>query len=270
VYCWRHAAPSRALTTLTPDKSEALIVGTSCHLSGNKCYQPWNKCYQASHLWLSLGSTCQYLSRWKEWFLHWFLVILDRRLTFEKHATVVAKSCNYHAQATRHVWRRNYQKTLACTCIYLRIDYCNALLYGTPTGTIQKLQRVQNNAARIVLQMPRRSHAKPLLNSLHWLPVDERIIYKMAMVTFEVQRTATPAYLSRHLQPRNCVRNLRSSDTPLLCQPSTKTDLARRGFRYSAPVVCNSLPRTVVESPSITVFKSKLKTHLFDLAHTKH
>jgi len=81
--------------------------------------------------------------------------------------------------------------------------------------------------------------------------------------------TSTPAYLSRHLQPHNCVRNLRSSDTPLLCQPFTKTDLARRGFRYSAPAVLNSLPRTVLETSSITVFKSRLKTHLFNLAYIK-
>jgi len=109
-------------------------------------------------------------------------------------------------------------------------------------------------------------HAKPLLHILHWLPVEQRIIYKMAMVTFKVQRTATPAYLSRHLQPCNCVQNLRSSDTPLLCQPFTKTDLARR---YSAPAIRNSLPRTLLESQSITVFKSSLKTHLFDLVHIK-
>ena len=109
----------------------------------------------------------------------------------------------------------------------------------------------------------------PLLHSLHWLPVDQRIIYTMAVLTFEVQRTTTPAYLSQHLQPHNCVRNLRSSDTSLLCQPFTKTDLARRGFRYSAPAVWNSLPRTVLESPLITVFKSMVKTHLFDLAHIK-
>jgi len=56
---------------------------------------------------------------------------------------------------------------------------------------------------------------------------------------------------------------------PPLCQPFTKTDLARRGFRYSAPAVWNSLPRRVLESLSVTVFRSRLKTRLSDLAHIK-
>jgi len=64
-------------------------------------------------------------------------------------------------------------------------------------------------------------------------------------------------------QPHNCVWNLRSSDTPRLCYSFTKTYLARRGFHYSAPAVWNSLPRTVLESLSVTVFKSRLKTQPF-------
>jgi len=239
---------------LNPDQSEPLIVGTSSQLNQVLSVTVAGVNLPVSEQMKVLG------------------VILDQRLTFEKHASAVAKLCNYHAQAVRHIRHLltpELAQTLACSLILSRIDYCNALLYGAPTGTIQKLQRVQNNAARIVLQMRQRSHAKPMLHSLHWLPVDQRIIYKMAMITIKVQRTATSAYLSRHLQHRNCVRNLRSSDTPLLCQPFTKTDLARRGFRYSAPAVWNSLPRTVLESPPITVFKSRLKTHLFDLADIK-
>jgi len=46
------------------------------------------------------------------------------------------------------------------------------------------LQRVQNNAARIVLQAPKRPHATPLLNTLYWLPVQQRIDYKVALLTF--------------------------------------------------------------------------------------
>ena len=73
-----------------------------------------------------------------------------------------------------------------------RIDYCNAVLHGAPTDTIQKLQRVQNNAGLIVLQASRRSHAKPLLHQLHWLPVQQRITCKLAVLTYKVQSTSTP------------------------------------------------------------------------------
>ena len=56
------------------------------------------------------------------------------------------------------------------SCLILsRIDYCNAVLHGAPSYSIKKLQRVRNNAARIVLEAPRRSHASPLLRTLHWL-----------------------------------------------------------------------------------------------------
>jgi len=159
---------------LNPDKSEALIVGTSSQL------------IQVLPAVPSLTVAGVNLPVFEE--IKVLGVILDRRVTFEKHATAVAKSCNYHAQANghiRHFLTPELAQTLACSLILSRIDYCNALLYGAPTGTIQKLQRVQNNAAWIVLQMSRRSHAKPLLHSLHWLPVDQRIIYKMAVVTFK-------------------------------------------------------------------------------------
>ena len=122
--------------------------------------------------------------------------------------------------------------------------YCNALLYGVPTGTVKKLQRVQNNAGRVVLQAPRRSDAKRLLRSLHWLPVKQTIVCKTAVVTFKVQYTATPAYLSRYLQTRNSVRNLRSSDTYLLSPPFAESDFAILRFRHPAPAVWNSLSDT--------------------------
>ena len=105
-------------------------------------------------------------------------VVLDRRLSFHKHVSAVARSCNYHAQAIRHIRHlltTELAQTLACSLIHSRIDYCNAVLHGAPSYNIKKLQRVQNNAARIVLEAPRRSHASPLLRTLHWLPVQQSI-----------------------------------------------------------------------------------------------
>jgi len=66
------------------------------------------------------------------------------------------------------------------------------VLHGAPSGTIQKLQRVQNNAARVVLQAPRRSHANSLLQELHWLPVEQRITYKLAVLTYKTRQTSVP------------------------------------------------------------------------------
>ena len=73
-------------------------------------------------------------------------VVLDRRLTFDRHFSAVAHSCNYYAQAIchiRHLLTTDLAQTLACSLLLSRIDYCNAVLHGAPSGTIHKLQRVQ-------------------------------------------------------------------------------------------------------------------------------
>jgi len=129
----------------------------------------------------------------------------------------------------------------------LHHDFCN----NSPHA---KLQRVHNNAARIVLEAPRRSHASPLPRTLHWLPVQQRIDYKVALLTFTVRSTSTSSYLRLLIQDREHSHNLRSTTTTL-CQPSTTTTFAKRAYRCSAPAVWNSLPKTVVNSHSVTVFR---------------
>jgi len=74
-------------------------------------------------------------------------VTLNRRLTFDDHASAVARSCNYHARAIRHIRRLltlDLAQTLTWRLILWRIDYCNSVLYDAPSCTIQKLQRAQN------------------------------------------------------------------------------------------------------------------------------
>jgi len=83
------------------------------------------------------------------------------------------------------------------------------LLHGSNTSSIHTLQSVQNNAARIVLQAPRRCHANanPLLRQLHWLPVRHRINYKLAVMTYKIHshRLNNHGDRGRQVSP-NCKR----------------------------------------------------------------
>jgi len=129
---------------------------------------------------------------------------------------------------------------------------------------------MQNNATRIVLQAPRRTHAKPLMRQLHWLPVQHRIDYKVSVLTYKTLNTSVPRYLSQRINRRVNARTLRSTATPLLIQPFACTDFAKRSFRCAAPSVWNSLPASVIGCNSLSVFKSRLKTFLFRKSFNLH
>ena len=155
-------------------------------------------------------------------------VVLDRRLSFDSYVRTVARACNYHLQAIRHIRHlltTDLAVTLACSLILSRLDYCNAVLHEAPTGSIQKLQRVQNTA-------------QPLLEHLHWLPVHQRIDYKLAVLTYKVRSTGTPSYLSHHIKPRISTRHLRSSSHLLLQKPATRTHFADRTLSGCPVVQC--------------------------------
>jgi len=241
---------------LNPDKSEALIMGTANQLRAASSLSSVN----VAGVDLPVAEDIKALG-----------VVLDRRSTFDKHISAVVRSCNYHAQAIRHICHlltMDLAQMLACSLIFSRIDYCNAVLHGAPSGTIHKLQRVQNNAARIVHQAPRRSHAHPLRKELHWLPVEQRICYKLAVLTFKIRHTSAPAYLSRHIRARSSTRSLRSSAVPFLDMPIRRTDIGKRSFSCAAPATWNSLPPAVINCDTLSLFKSRLKTHLFNTAYS--
>ena len=80
---------------------------------------------------------------------------------------------------------------------HLERPYCNSLLYNLPKGSIERLQKIQNQAAHILTKTPRCEHISEVLVSLHWLRIEQRIIYKILILTFKafVDHTS-PMYLS--------------------------------------------------------------------------
>lgn len=146
-----------------------------------------------------------------------------------------------------------------------RLDYCNALLAGLSEEKINRLQRIQNHAARLVLRKSKREHVTPLLRTLHWLPVRARIDYKLASLCYKCLHCDTmPPYLADLITSYVPQRSLRSQSALLLTVPSVSLkSFGERSFAFTGPKTWNSLPLEIRKSTTLTTFKSKLKTYLF-------
>ena len=126
-------------------------------------------------------------------------VTFDQSLSFRQHVANVCRLCYLEIRrisSVRHLLSDDATKTLLCAFVLSRLDYCNALLAGSPKHLIEKLQKVQNHAARLVFRCSKFDHVTLLLHSLHWLPVYLRIDYKISSLCFKVLESTAPSYLS--------------------------------------------------------------------------
>jgi len=116
--------------------------------------------------------------------------------------------------------------------------------------------------------MRKSCHAQPLLKSLHWLPITQRINFKLATLAFKIQSTSHPEYLRRLISSQHfgSSMTLLSSTRPLLQAPCTRTAYGSRAFSSAVLAIWNNLPTSVIEASSLPVFRRGLKTHLFTVA----
>ena len=126
-----------------------------------------------------------------------------------------------------------------------RLDFQNSLLLGLPQCQVERLQKAQNAAARLLTRTKKRQHITPILMDLHWLPVRARIDYKVMLLTHKViHNQSSPGYLRELLCLRQPGRRLRSSNDPwLLAIPRSKGVFGDRSLCVAAPGLWNSLPR---------------------------
>ena len=147
------------------------------------------------------------------------------------------------------------------------MDNCNSLLYGLPTYMMNKLQTIQNAAARFVTFTKKTEHITPVLCKLRWLPVQYRIIFEVLLLVYKGLNGLAPAYISELLHYRTSSRSLRSSSQRLLSIPKTclKT-YGDRAFSAAGPRLWNELLLSLKSSNTLNVFKKDLKTYLFKFA----
>ena len=246
-----HSWFSANLLVVNPSKTEYLLIGSTQQRS-----KITNSSIFFKNVSLSPTESARNLG-----------VIFDSNLNFKSHISSICRSSFFHIRQLRQIRSsldRNSAIILANSLVHSKLDYCNSLLNGLPNTSIVRLQYVQNSLARVVCNTTKfRSHTATLLKSLHWLPIPERIKFKIASLTFKIINFGKPSYLAELLTSYEPTRTLRSSGTNLLSIPDIRSSMGRRSFSYSAPTLWNSLPPDLRSCTSITTFQGKLKTHLF-------
>ena len=197
--------------------------------------------------------------------------VIDEKLTMIPHLNNITKTCYQHLRSIGQI--RKYLTAAATTTlihafITSKLDNLNSLLYGLPDAQIDKLQLIQNQAARLIFRKKKYDSVSPLLVELHWLPVEFRLDYKMLLLTYKCLHNLAPVYLSELLESYIPARPLRSSEKDLLKEPPFRTEsYGKRAFSNIAPRLWNNLPLNIKLCDSIEKFKTALKTHLFKKAY---
>ena len=194
-------------------------------------------------------------------------VIFDSHLNLESQS--VCRSAYFHLRNVRSI--RNMLTDNACSqlihaLVTVRIDYCNSLLYGLPDCSLSRLQRILNTAARILCKIPKFDHISKTSLDLHWLPIQQRILFKILILTYQAYHKTAPQYLCDLIMPYSNARCLRSDNMSLIapCHPRAKLkSYGERSFQHAAPTEWNKLSLLIRESPSLDIFKAQLKTFLF-------
>ena len=180
---------------------------------------------------------------------------------------VLQKTVTFHLRNISRI--RRFLTQSACnnairSLVLSRLDYCNGLLSTIPVTQLYRIQRLQNWAARLIYQVTRSHSPKPLLDSLHWLPVRHRIVFKLLLLVFKSLNKQAPQYLRDCLTLYTPRRTIRASSDPLrLTYNITRKLAGDRTFTITASKYWNRLPLILRQSPSVSSLKKGLKTFLF-------
>ena len=194
-------------------------------------------------------------------------ICLDSNFKLTSHVSNVIKTCNFHL---RNLWRiRRFLNTVTChhvvrALILSRIDYCNSLFTVLSSKDKKRIDSVVNRAARLIYAVGRGAHTSPLLRELHWLPFNQRILFKICLYIYKILHEISPSYLNNIITLYKPTRNLRSvTDTSKLVVPRSHFVFVDKRFAIAASVSWNALPQYIRQMPHVLTFKKHLKSFLF-------
>ena len=194
--------------------------------------------------------------------------MVDCRLTMADHVTAVCRTGYFwllQLQSVVQSLTLEAADSLVHAFISCRLDYCSVLLHGIADVQRQRLQSVQNAAACLVTGTWRTDHIMPVLQSLHWLPVRQRVTFKLATLVHKCLNGRAPGYLADDFRLAGRGRpGSQSAASMMLDVPHSTTSLGDRTFAVAGPRVWNSLP-PAIRDPSLSpsIFGKLLKTYLY-------
>ena len=177
-------------------------------------------------------------------------VALDSNLSMRDHVSRLCRTSYYQLRQLRVIRRSLTTRTctqLVHALVNSRLDYCSSLLSGITDQLLSQLQSVLRASARLVLQQRKFDPiSNDIREKLHWLPIQQRISYKLCLIVFRCLRGEAPAYLCEMLTPLSGVQHLlplRSAAHGNLHIPRTRTrTFGPRFFLVSGPSLWNKLP----------------------------
>jgi hypothetical protein len=125
---------------------------------------------------------------------------IDRHNTMEQHVRNVCRIAYWQLKnisRLRHFLDRVSLESVVHAFVTSKLDYCNSLLIGLPYSLLNRLQRIQNTAARIITATPKYEHITPVLRELHWLSVEKRVVFKILLLVFKAIHKIAPNLHSR-------------------------------------------------------------------------
>ena len=163
-------------------------------------------------------------------------VLFDSTCNLNYHVSRICKSINYNLYSIPlGIIENTFPKKVNCS-VTSHLGYCNTIFYGAKDYDISQLELCQNNAAQMLSLLPKFDHVTPVLKNLHWLPVKQRVEYKVLLFTFKALRGKASAYISQWLSLYTPTRPLRPETKNLFRVPRCRLEgFGRRCFAYAAP-----------------------------------
>ena len=168
--------------------------------------------------------------------------------------TYINRFKTYFDKTTRHI--------IVDALVLSQINYCIKIWGSTNKTVIQKIQKLQNFAAKVVDETAKKfDHVTPIITELKWLKLDKQYAYEMCCLVFKILTSMLPDWFFSFSKVHEITES-RTRQANNLFIPRTNLDIGKRAISVQGPILWNELPESVKNSNSLPTFKTKLKNHL--------